>query len=443
MQATDSNQATISENPGASAFGTTSATSDVSQSKVRHTGLLLVFSLSLVAYIDRSNLAVSTSTVLQMAHMTPVQMGIVSSVFSAAYAAFQIPGALFIRRVGTRIGVTLIVVAWSVFTLATGFAGGFLSLLLVRACFGVAEAPLFPALNQFNLHWFPVRERCLVNGIKTSGTYAASVITPPLTVFVLQTLGLKAVFLISGCLGGVAALSWFLLTRDDPALHPRVNKSELAYIQAGMDTTIRGGKVPWRRLFASRSFWGIGLTFFCTLYVIQFFLYWLPFFLQQHLHMSLTSMGYAASVPWIFIFVAALSIGRLSDMLYSRGYSLFLARNVLMMAGFSLAALFMFISVQIEEPWLVVLFISLGLGFAGFSGVLTWALSTDVGGEFTGVISAWMNMWGFAAATIMPTVSALIGTRFGWQYSVYTLVVAAIIGVLATLMIVPTAKIST
>jgi MFS transporter, ACS family, glucarate transporter len=416
--------------------------SDVLESKVRRTGLLLVFTLSLVAYIDRSNLAVSTSTFLQVAHMTPVQMGIVSSLFSAAYAVFQIPGALFIRKVGTRIGVTIIVLAWSAFTLATGFAESFLSLLLVRACFGIAEAPLFPALNQFNLHWFPVRERGLVNGIKTSGTYAASVITPPLTVWVLQSLGLSAVFLISGGLGVMAALSWFLLTRDDPAVHPRVNQGELAYIQAGMDTQIRGGKVPWQRLFASRSFWGIGLTFFCTLYVIQFFLYWLPFFLQQYLNMSLTSMGYAASVPWMFIFVAALSIGKLSDTLYSRGYSLFIARNVPMMTGFCLAALFMFISLQLAEPWLVVLFISLGLGFAGFSGVLTWALATDVGGEFTGIISAWMNMWGFAAATIMPTVSALIGTHFGWQYSVYTLVGAAMIGILATLMINPTAKIS-
>ena len=411
-------------------------------SNVRKTGLLLVFLLSLVAYIDRSNIAVSTSTFLQLAHMSPVEMGIVSSTFSAAYAILQIPGALFIRRVGTRLGVTLIVLAWSAFTIATGYAEGFLSLLLVRACFGFAEAPLFPALNQFNLHWFPVRERGLVNGIKTAGTYGASIVAPPLTVWILQTLGLRAVFLISGCLGLIAALSWFLLTRDDPAIHPHVNDAERSYIQTGLDTRIVGGQVPWSRLFASRSFWGIGLTFFCTLYVIQFFLYWLPFFLQQHLHMSLTSMGYAASVPWIFIFVAAISIGRVSDAIYSRGYSLYAARNVPMMIGFVMAALFMFVSLQIETPWMVVLFISLGLGFAGFSGVLTWALATDVGGEYTGVISAWMNMWGFAAATIMPTVSALIGTHFGWQYPVYTLVVAAIIGIFATLMIRPAAKIS-
>jgi hypothetical protein len=48
----------------------------------------------------------------------------------------------------------------------------------------------------------------------------------------------------------------------------------------------------------------------------------------------------------------------------------------------------------------------------------------------------------FAAATIMPTVSALIGTRIGWGYAIYTLIAAAVSGVLATLLIRPSQKIS-
>ena len=48
----------------------------------------------------------------------------------------------------------------------------------------------------------------------------------------------------------------------------------------------------------------------------------------------------------------------------------------------------------------------------------------------------------FAAATIMPTVSALIGTRIGWGYTIYTLIAAAVLGILATLLIRPSQKIS-
>jgi hypothetical protein len=42
----------------------------------------------------------------------------------------------------------------------------------------------------------------------------------------------------------------------------------------------------------------------------------------------------------------------------------------------------------------------------------------------------------------MPTVSALIGTRIGWGYTVYTLIAASVLGVLATLLIRPSLKIS-
>ncbi len=410
--------------------------------KARWQGLSLVFALSLIAYIDRSNIAVSTSTILRVMHLTPVQMGLITSAFSAAYAIMQIPGALAIRRVGTRAGVTLIVLAWSVFTILTGYAGGFLALLAVRVGFGFAEAPLFPALNQYNLHWFPVRERGIANGVKTAGTYGASIVTPPVAVWVLQRFGLVWVFIISALLGIAAAILWYRGTRNHPSEHAGVNRLELDYIRSGADGQVKRGAVPWRALFRSRSFWGVGLTFFFALYVIQFYLYWMPFFLEKHLHMSLHSMGYAASVPWIFIFISALTVGRFSDALFRRGGSLYMARNVVIMIGFLLAAIFMYIGTLLVNPWAVVLMSSLGLGFAGFAGVLPWALATDIGGEFTGIVSAWMNMWGFAAATIMPTVSALIGTRIGWGYTIYTLIAAAMMGVVATLLIRPSEKIA-
>jgi ACS family glucarate transporter-like MFS transporter len=408
----------------------------------RWQGLALVFMLSLIAYIDRSNIAVSTSSILETMKLTPVQMGLITSAFSAAYAALQIPGALLIRRIGTRLGVTLVVLAWSIFTILTGYAGGFLSLLVIRAGFGFSEAPLFPALNQYNLHWFPVRERGIANGVKTAGTYGASIVTPPVAVWILQSFGLKWIFIVSGLLGIFAAVLWYRSTRNYPAEHKGVNRAELDYILAGVDGQVKRDAVPWRALFRSRSFWGVGLTFFFALYVIQFYLYWMPFFLEKHLHMSLHSMGYAASIPWVFIFVSALTVGRFSDALFRKGGSLYLARNVVIMAGFLLAAIFLYIGTLLDNPWAVVLMTSFGLGFAGFAGVLPWALSTDIGGAYTGIVSAWMNMWGFAAATIMPTVSALIGTRIGWGYTIYTLIAAAVLGVLATLLIRPSEKIS-
>ncbi|MCF8563164.1 MFS transporter [Alicyclobacillus tolerans] len=409
--------------------------------RVRWTGLTLVFILCTIAYVDRSNISVSTSTILKAIHITPVQMGLITTIFSAAYAVMQLPGAMYIRRLGTRAGVTWIIVLWSVFTVLTGLANGFIFMLLVRMLFGFGEAPLFPGMNTFNLHWFPVKERGFANAIPISGAYFAPIVAPPLTVWILLSLGWHWVFYLSGVLGLIGAVLWYVYTRDNPREHDGVNSAELAEIESGRDSPVAGAKIPWGRLFASRSFWGIGFTYFFSLYVIQFFLYWLPFFLQKQLHMSLKSMGFASSVPWIFIFIMTMFSGKISDGLLKRGRSLFVSRNVVIICGFALSAIMLYVSTLVTNPWAVVLLLSLALGFAGFTVTIPWAIATDIGGEFTGTISGWMNMWGFVAATVMPTVSAVIGTDYGWNYTVLTLMFAAILGVVVTFLIHPGQKI--
>src|SRR5258706_1026405 len=127
--------------------------------------------------------------------------------------------------------------------------------------------------------------------------------------------------------------------------------------------------------------------------------------------MSLCSMGYVASIPWIYIFISALTVGRFSDALFRKGGSLYTARNVVIMTGFLLAAIFMYIGTLLDNPWVVVLVTNIGLGFAGFPGVLSWALATDIGGEYTGIRSCLMRMLGFSAASIIPSGGALICTR--------------------------------
>lgn len=133
--------------------------------------------------------------------------------------------------------------------------------------------------------------------------------------WVLQLLGWRWVFYLCAVFGMINAGLWYWLTRNTPEEHPRVNAAELAYIKNDQDAVVKGGAVPWSRLFKFRAFWCIGLTYFCSVYMLQYFVYWLPFYLQRQLHMNLKTMGYAASIPWIFIFVATMSVGRVSDWL--------------------------------------------------------------------------------------------------------------------------------
>jgi MFS transporter, ACS family, glucarate transporter len=153
--------------------------------------------------------------------------------------------------------------------------------------------------------------------------------------------------------------------------------------------------------------------------------------------MSLKTMGFAASIPWVFIFVATMSVGRISDWIVRSGYSLFVARNCLILLGFTASAIAMYISTFIADPWTVVFLLSIALGFIGFNMTIPWAISTDIGGVYTGVISSWMNTCGQVGSAVMATASAYIGSHYGWNNTLIALVVVACIGIVNTLAIRP------
>lgn len=414
---------------------TTTTTKSAPRFGSRWIGTILLFFICMISYMDRSNLAVSTPTILKDLKITPVQMGLITSLFSIGYGALQIPAALMARKFGTRLTLSLAILLWSIFTVLTGAVGGFLSLLLVRFLFGVVESPLFISVNSFNVRWFPPHERASANAFPTAGAYLAPVITPPLTVLVLTTLGWHWVFILSGIIGLVIMVVWYLWARDNPEQHSQVSAEELSYIQSNQDFDTKPTKIPWKQFFKSRSFWGIGITYFCSLYFIQFFLYWLPYFLQHQLGMSLTSMGFASSLPWLFIGIAAFGIGRLSDRLVKANYSKFISRNVLIILGFSVSAVLIYSTMYVHNAWGVVWLMSVALGFAGFTSIIPLAISSDIGGELTGVIYGWINMWGFAGGAVMPIVASYVGTHFGWDYSLFLLVFICLIGVIATLFV--------
>ena len=409
----------------------------MSPSRTRWLGLCLVFFTTFISNIDRANISVCTTTILSDLSLTPIEMGMITSAFSLAYAALQIPSALWVRKYGTRLAIAVAIFFWSLFTLTTGLATGFLFLIVSRIFFGFAEAPVHPGLNQYNMHWFPLKERAFACAIPNAGSWFALIVSPPLMVWVLELLGWRWVFYLCAVLGIVAAVLWYWLTRNSPREHPAVNQAELEYIQSNQNVVIKGGRVPWAKLFKARSFWCIGFTYFCSVYMLQYFVYWLPFYLQTQLHMNLKTMGFAASIPWIFIFVATMSVGRISDRLVRANCSLFVARNCLILLGFAGSAIAMYVSTFMTDPWTIVLLLSVALGFIGFNMAIPWAIAPDIGGEYTGIVASWMNTWGQVGAAIMATASAYIGTHYGWNNTLVALVIVACVGIMSTLAIRP------
>src|ERR1700736_4475302 len=72
------------------------------QWKMRHTVLSIVFIASSVSFMDRVAMSVAIPYIAAEYRLSPLAMGVVMSIFFAAYAFTQVPGGLLADIFGVR-----------------------------------------------------------------------------------------------------------------------------------------------------------------------------------------------------------------------------------------------------------------------------------------------------------------------------------------------------
>lgn len=68
-------------------------------------------------------------------------------------------------------------------------------------------------------------------------------LTYPLCGFLIAHFGWRVVFYVTGSVGILWCLIWWLLAFDTPAQHPRITASERRYIESNVGNTVVGEKV--------------------------------------------------------------------------------------------------------------------------------------------------------------------------------------------------------
>jgi len=409
----------------------------VKPTNVRWVGSVIMFIFAMVCYLDRLVFSVGASPIMRGLSLTPVQFGMIISIFSIGYFVFQIPGGIACQYKGPRVIISSVLIVWSLLTAATGLVYSMVSMAVVRFFFGVSESPVMPAANQWIANWLAKGERGRGSALLNGGCYSANIFGPPFVVLIMTMAGWRVSFFVCGALGIIVGFVWFFFTRSKPTEHPGVNAQELAIINengtaAGATTKI---SIPWGYLLKQRSFWGVAFGGFGTLWNVQFFNYWLPYYLQAAKGLSFKSMGYYTSVPWIFIVAAVFGSGALSDFLIKKGLSRFWARNMMCVIGLALSAVALIASTHAKGVVADIIWLSLALGFAGVAQSLNWAIITEIGQDLTSIVTSWMNTWGFIAATIVPTVAPLVAKNYGWNQVLILNACVMLIGIIGFLMV--------
>ncbi|KAF9892040.1 hypothetical protein FE257_002446 [Aspergillus nanangensis] len=119
--------------------------------------LCLVFGLSL---LDRTN--ISAAYIAGMAEALELTIGarynIALLLFFVPYALLELPSNVVIRRIGARIWMSFLIIAWGACILGMGFVHHWVPLAVLRVLLGAFEAGLFPGAVFIISSWYRTYE---------------------------------------------------------------------------------------------------------------------------------------------------------------------------------------------------------------------------------------------------------------------------------------------
>jgi ACS family glucarate transporter-like MFS transporter len=406
--------------------------------------------MSTVAYLDRTNISIAGIEIAQEFVFSKIRLGWVFSAFLVGYAGFQIPAGLLVRRLGSRRALTLLGVWWGFFIALTAMiprhvGHALLILIAIRFALGAGEAMMYPAASQFVERWFPVRERGKANALIFAGVGLGGGLTPSLVTAIILHHGWRTSFAFSACVGLTAGLVWWLLARNTPEEHAWVGDAERALIVSGRriatareEDPARYGRhsIPWGKILRSRGIYALTLSYFSFGYVAWMFFAWIYIYMATVRGLNLKTSAVYASFPFIAMTIGCLVGGVVSDWIAAR-FSLRLGRCLLPGIALASTAVLLLLGSRAQHAQTAALVLACGAGVLYLAQSSFWAVSADIAGEYTGIVSGMMNMGAQIGGACTASLTPLIAARFGWENSFFVAAALALVGGAAWILIDP------
>jgi ACS family hexuronate transporter-like MFS transporter len=292
----------------------------------------LLFFATTINYIDRQVIGLLKPVLEQDFGWTETDYGYIVMSFSAAYAFGLLVFGRIIDRIGSKMGYTISVVAWSIAAMAHALARSTFGFGVARAFLGLGESGNFPAAIKATAEWFPKKERALATGIFNSGTNIGAVIAPILVPLILGWYGWQETFIITGAIGFIWVVLW-IRYYEIPSRHKRVSAEELAYIHSDEvnDPADAAPRISWWKLLSFRKTWAFVIGKFLTDPIWWFFLFWLPSYFATTFQIDFRKPSLHLVIIYTATTLGSIGGGYLSGWFINRGWDVARARRTAML----------------------------------------------------------------------------------------------------------------
>ncbi|EDB2964528.1 MFS transporter [Salmonella enterica subsp. enterica serovar Enteritidis] len=258
---------------------------------------------TIVNYLSRSSLSVAAPAMMKELHFDEQQYSWVVSAFQLCYTIAQPITGYLMDVIGLKIGFFIFALLWSLINMAHALAGGWISLAFLRGLMGLTEASAIPAGIKASAEWFPTKERGIAGGLFNIGTSIGAMLAPPLVVWAMLTfadsgIGTEMAFVITGGIGVLFAITWFLIY-NSPNKHPWITHKELRYIEDGQESYLQDDnkKPAVKEIVKKRNFWALAITRFLADPAWGTLSFWMPLYLINVMHLPLKEIAMFAWLP--------------------------------------------------------------------------------------------------------------------------------------------------
>lgn len=363
--------------------------------------------------IDRQSLSILAPFLREKLHLSVQNYAHVVTAFLVSYTVMYAVGGRFVDWIGERIGMAACIVWWSVCTMLTALAQGWLSLAVVRFLLGLGEPANYPAALRATTIWFPKAERGLPIALFSSGSAVGNVLAPPLIAGITLAFGWRAAFVLPGLLGFVWVAVWLMIYHA-PARFPGLPPEQLSALRDESPQRSSGLGASWFGLLKQRNVLALVISRFVSDPVWYFYLFWIPEYLKRERSFTLTDIGLYAWIPFVAGAAGGMTAGWTSDFLIARGIPPVKARTWVLYIAAALAPLGMLTS-KVHSPATAIFLIAV-MAFVVYCWFInTAAIIPDVVREnVVGSVLGFMGTAGSAAGAVSSLLLGFLLARYSY-----------------------------
>jgi MFS transporter, ACS family, hexuronate transporter len=367
-----------------------------------------LFFSTVINYISRQTFSVLSPMIATQLHFSHTDLAKIMGAFQISYALTWLLGGIFLDAVGTRIGLAVAVIWWSLVNILTGFASSILGFIVFRFMLGIGEGFNWPGASKAVAEWFPGEERSIAVAIFDSGSSVGGALAALAIPWIALAFGWQRAFVFSGLLGFIWLFLWLRIYHPLDR-HPTVNEQEVAFIRAGQDMPLKSegqGLQRWLNLAKDPNVWGVVLGRALTDPIWWFYVFWLPQYLSDARGFSLKRIALFAWIPFVAADIGNFTGGFISGYCIRRGISVIQARRWVCAVS-CLPVLAGIPAARVHNPYLALSLICVALwGYASWS-TMGLTLPSDLFPQ--DVVATVTGLSGFAAGLAGAAFTFAVG----------------------------------